>query len=169
MNGTASNATNVYACQVTTVTTNIALVVLLGGLISNIFLLSLVLKKLASGKRNDKLFLVNIIAANMFCLLGSLLGQILGREKIFPSAQKYDIYHYQVSIISLFNNLISMAALCFTLYENIVKFPANRLLSFSRSLKIVASTWFLSLILVPCTTVRFYYRRCSGKGCSSES
>ena len=164
MNGTASNATNSYECQVTTVTTNIALVVLLGGLISNIFLLGLVLKKLASGKRNDKLFLVNIIAANMFCLLGSLLGQILGRGKIIPSAQKYDIYYHQVSFISLFNNLTSMAALCFTLYENIVKFPANRLLSFSLSLKIVASTWFLSLILVPAAQSGFIIADVQGKG-----
>ena len=164
MNITISNGTNVYVCQVTTVTTMIALVVLLGGLISNIVLLGLVLKKLASGKRNDKLFLVNTIAANIFCLLGSLLGQILGRGKIIPSAQKYDIYYHQVSFISLFNNLTSMAALCFILYENIVKFPANRLLSFSLSLKIVASTWFLSLILVPAAQSGFIISDKQSKG-----
>ena len=164
MNVTTTNGTNSYECQVTTVTTIIALVVLLGGLMSNIVLLGLVLKKLASGKRNDKLFLVNIIAANIFCLLGSLPGEILGRGKIIPSAQKYGILYHQVSFISLFNNLTSMAALCFTLYENIVKFPANRLLSFSLSLKIVASTRFLSKVFVPAAQSGFVISDKQGKG-----
>ena len=169
MNVTIPNATNSYECQVTTVTTIIALVVLLGGLISNIVLLGLVLKKLASGKRNDMLFLVNIIAANIFCLLGSLPGQILGRGEIIPSAQKYDIFYHQVSFISLFNNLTSMAALCFTLYENIVKFPENRLLNFSLSLKIVASTWFLSIVSVPAAQLGFVISDKQGKGMAKNA
>ncbi|CAB4026001.1 Hypothetical predicted protein, partial [Paramuricea clavata] len=49
-----------------------------------------------------------------------------------------------------------MAALCYILYENIVKFPANRLFSFSLSLKVTAANWILSLVLVPAFMSGFY-------------
>ena len=83
MNVTTSDGANLYFRQVTTVTTVIALVVLLGGLISNIVLLGLVLKKLASGKRNDMLFLVNIIAANIFAYLEVYLDRFWEEGKLF--------------------------------------------------------------------------------------
>jgi ribosomal protein S25 len=41
-----------------------------------------------------------------------------------------------------------MAALCYNLYENIVKFPGNRLLSFSSSLKIEVASWISSQVLL---------------------
>jgi hypothetical protein len=119
------------------------------GLIANLVLLCLVFKKLASGRRSDKVFLVNIIVANLLSIFGSLLGETLGRGNIIPSAQIYCIFYHQASFISLLNNLTSMAALCYILYENIVKFPANRLFSFSMSLKIATVSWVLSIILVP--------------------
>jgi hypothetical protein len=125
------------------------------GLISNLTLLCLVFKKLAAGKRSDKLFLLNIIVANLFSLFGGLLGEVLGRGNIVPSAQMYCYLYHQASFISLFNNLTSMGGLCYNLYENIVKFPANRLISFSVSLKIAATNWVLSLILVPAAQVGF--------------
>ena len=126
------------------------------GLLANIVLLTFVVKKLASGKRNDKLFLLNIIAANLLSLLGSLSGQILGKENIIPSAQEYCLYYQVANLISLFNNLTSMASLCFILYENIVKFSGNRLFSFSLSLKVTAASWVLSLVLVPAAMLGFF-------------
>ena len=98
--------------------------------------------------RNDKLRLANIVASNLFSLLGSFLGELLSRGNIIPSAQKYCFLYHLISFISLFNNLTSMAALCYNLYENIVKFPGNRLLSFSTSLKIVVASWISSQVLL---------------------
>ena len=148
-NVTHRNGTNLYECYVATVTAIVAWHVFFIGLIANLVLLCLVFKKLASGRRSDKLFLVNIIVANLLSIFGSLLGETLGRGNIIPSAQIYCIFYHQASFISLFNNLTSMAALCYILYENIVKFPANRLFSFSVSLKIAAVSWVLSIMLVP--------------------
>lgn len=123
------------------------------------YLAILCLKKLASGRRNDKLFLLNIIAANLVSLFGSLPGEILGRANIVPSAKLYSIYFNQANFVSFFNNLTSMAALSYTLYENIVKFPGNRLLNFSLSLKIVSASWVLSLVLVLTAQSGFFIAR----------
>jgi hypothetical protein len=145
-----TNETNYYECSLTNVATVTAVVawnVFFIGLFANIALVCLALKKLVS--RNDKLHLANIVASNLFSLLGSFLGELLSRGNIIPSAQKYCfLYHLQISFISLFNNLTSMAALCYNLYENIVKFPGNRLLSFSSSLKIVVAIWISSQVLL---------------------
>ena len=148
-NITYTNGKSLHECYITTVTAVVASIVFFVGLLANIVLLCLVLRKLASGKRNDKLFLLNIIASNLFSLFGSLLGEIIGRGNIIPSAQIYCIFYHQASFISLFNNVTSMAALCYNMYENIIKFPGNRLLNFSLSSKIVAGSWVLSLVLVP--------------------
>ena len=134
------------------------------GLIANFVLFYLVFKKLASGRRCDKLHLLNIIVANLFSLFGSLLGEILARGNIIPSAQIYCLFYHQVSFISLFNNLTSMTALCYILYENIVKFPANRLFSFSLSLKVTAASWILSLVLVPAGISGFFISDKEGVG-----
>ena len=155
-NITNKNGTAIDGCYAATVTSIVAWNVLFIGLFANIVLLSFVIKKLASGRRNDKMFLLNIIAANLLSLLGSLPGQILGRGNIIPSAQAYCLYYNMANFVSLFNNLTSMAALCYILYENIVKFPGNRLLSFSLSLKIVAASWVLSLVLVPAAMSGFF-------------
>lgn len=148
-NITYTNGKSLHECYIATVTAVVASIVFFVGLLANIVLLCLVLRKLASGKRNDKLFLLNIIASNLFSLFGSLLGEIIGRGNIIPSAQIYCIFYHQASFISLFNNVTSMAALCYNMYENIIKFPGNRLLNFSLSSKIVAGSWVLSLVLVP--------------------
>ena len=150
-NGTASD--EYYAGTVTIVA---ACNVLFIGLLANVVLLLFVAKKLAAGKRNDKLFLLNIIAANLLSLLGSLPGEIFGKENIIPSAQEYCLYYSVANFISLFNNLTSMASLCFILYENIVKFPGNRLFSFLLSLKVAAASWVLSLVLVPAAMLGFF-------------
>ena len=155
-NITHKNGTAIDECCAATVTSIVAWNVLFVGLFANIVLLSFVVKKLASGKRNDKMFLLNIIGANLLSLLGSLPGQILGRGNIIPSAQAYCLYYHMANFVSLFNNLTSMAALCYILYENIVKFPGNRLLNFSLSLKIVAASWVLSLVLVPAALSGFF-------------
>ena len=163
-NVTHRNGTNLYECYVATVTAIVAWHVFFIGLIANLVLLCLVFKKLASGRRSDKLFLVNIIVANLLSIFGSLLGETLGRGSIIPSAQMYCIFYHQASFISLFNNLTSMAALCYILYENIVKFPANRLFSFSMSLKIAAVSWVLSIILVPAAQSGFMIADKQGLG-----
>ena len=155
-NMTYRNGTNLYECYAATVIAVVASNILFIGLIANFVLFHLVLKKLASGRRCDKLHLLNIIVANLFSLFGSLLGEILARGNIIPSAQTYCLFYHQVYFISLFNNLTSMAALCYILYENIVKFPGNRLFSFSLSLKVTAASWILSLVLVPACMSGFF-------------
>jgi hypothetical protein len=158
------NGTHLHECYGATIITAVAWNVFFIGLIANVVLLCLVFKKLASGRRNDKLHLLSIIVANLFSLFGSLLGEMLGRGNITPSAQIYCIYYHQVNFISLFNNLTSMAALCYILYENIVKFPGNRLFSFSLSLKITAASWILSLVLVPAAQSGFIIADKQGVG-----
>ena len=154
-NTTDKNGTAIDKHYANTITILTACNVLIIGLFANIVLLLFVVKKLASGKRNDKLFLLNIMAANLLSLLGSLSGQILGKGNIIPSAQEYCLYYHMANFISLFNNLTSMSALCFILYENIVKFSGNRLFSFSLSLKVTAASWVLSLVLVPAAMLGF--------------
>ena len=163
-NSTFKNETELHEGLPATIITIVAGSIFFVGLISNLALLCLVLKKLVSGKRSDKLFLLNILAANLFSLFGSLVGEVLGRGNIVPSAQAYCIFYHQVSFISLFNNLTSMAALCYNLYENIIKFPGNRLISFSVSLKIVAVSWALSLMLVPAAQSGFIITDKQGVG-----
>lgn len=119
------------------------------GLFVNIILLCLVLKKLSAGRRNDKLFLLIIIAVNLLSIFGGLGGQLLGRLNFVPSAKRFCLIYNHILFISFFNNLASMAALCFITYENIIKFPSNRLLDFQLSVKIIAANFFLSVILVP--------------------
>jgi hypothetical protein len=163
-NMTYRNGTNLYECYAAAVITVVAWNILFVGLIANFVLFYLVLKKLESGRRSDKLHLLNIIVANLFSLFGSLLGEILARGNIIPSAQTYCLFYHQVYFISLFNYLTSMAALCYILYENIVKFPANRLFSFSLSLKITAASWILSLVLVPAGISGFFVAEKEGVG-----
>lgn len=165
-NTTYWNGTTTDECYAAT-TFTISIVawnVLFIGLCANIVLLCFVVKKLASGKRNDKMFLLNIIAANLFSLLGSLPEEILGRGNVILSAHVYCIYYHQANFVSLFNNLTSMAALCYILYENIAKFPGNRLLSFSLSLKVIAASWVLSLVLVPAAQTGFMIAAKQGVG-----
>lgn len=142
-------------CQQATLIAVVALHVFSLGLLVNIVFVFLVLKKLASWRRNDKIFLVNIVAANIVSFFGSLLGETLGRGKIFPSAQKHFVLYHQASFLSLFNNLVSMAALCYDLYENIVKFPGNRKMSFSLSLKLIVACWILSPVFITLGQVGF--------------
>ena len=163
-NTTSRNGTNLYECYAATVTVAVAWNVFFIGLIANCVLLCIVFMKLASGRRSDKLHLLNIVVANLFSLFGSLLGEMLGRGNIIPSAQTYCLFYHQVSFISLFNNLTSMAALCYILYENIVKFPANRVFSFTLSLKITAASWILSLVLVPAAQSGFIIADKQGVG-----
>ena len=155
-NSTFKNGTNPHECFAATIITIVAGNIFFIGLFFNLSLLCLVFKKLASGKRSDKLFLLNIIVANLFSLFGSLAGVALARGNIVPSAQKYCFIYHRVSFISLFNNLTSMGGLCYNLYENIVKFPGNRRMSFSVSLKIAAASWVLSLMLVPVANTGFF-------------
>ena len=116
------------------------------GVVCNILLLYLVVKKLAAGKRNDKLFLMNIIAANFVSLFGGLLGEIISRRK--TSSFSYMFYFHMVNFLSLFTNLAFMSALCYDRYENVTKFPGQRRLSFGKSVKLVAFSWILSFVLI---------------------
>ena len=120
------------------------------GVVCNALLLYFVVKKLAAGKRNDKLFLMNIIAANFVSLFGSLLAEILNRRKTTSVPfQAYTFYFHMLNFLSLFTNLISMSALCYDRYENVTKFPGQRRLSFGKSVKLVAFSWILPIVLIP--------------------
>lgn len=67
-----------YECpsHISTATAIFAWHVFFVGLTTNLIFLCLVLKKLASRLRSDKLYLVNFVAANILSLLGYLLGEI---------------------------------------------------------------------------------------------
>ena len=119
------------------------------GLFVNVVLFLLVRKKLAAGKRSDKLFLLSIVAVNLLSIFGCLAGHLLSRTNTLPYAQRYWLIYNHIEFISLYNNLTSMAALCYIMYESIIKFPGNRLLRFHLSIKIIAASWCLSLVLVP--------------------
>ena len=126
------------------------------GITSNTLLFYFVIKKLASSKRNDKLFLLNITVANFLSLFGSLLGVVLSRGSIVSSAQSYCILFDEIKFISLFANLTSMAGLCYDRYENVTLFPGQRKLSFGKSIKLVAFGWALPLILIPGAFASFF-------------
>lgn len=120
------------------------------GVVCNALLLYFVVKKLAAGKRNDKLFLMNIIVANVLSLFGSLLGEVLNRQKTSSfSLQRYSFYFHMLNFLSLFTNITFMAALCYDRYESVTKFPGQRRLSFGKSLKMVAFIWVLPIVLIP--------------------
>ena len=141
------------------------------GITSNTLLFYFILRKLASGKRNDKLFLLNITIANFLALFGSLLGVVLSRGSIVSSAQNYCLLFHEIKFISLFANLTSMAGLCYDRYENVTLFPGQRKLSFKKSIKLVAvGAWVLPLILVPIAQVGFFVTVHQGKSiCKVES
>ena len=73
----------------------------------------------------------------------------LSRVHTLPSTEKYCFIYNSIKLISLYNDLTSMAALCYIMYQNIIKFPGNRLLDFLVSIKIIVANWCLSLVLVP--------------------
>ncbi|XP_028409359.1 uncharacterized protein LOC114531964 [Dendronephthya gigantea] len=161
-----ATVTHKYECSsyISTVTEIFAWHVFFVGLTTNLVFLYLVLKKLASGLRSDKLFLVNIVAANILSMLGSLPGEALGRGNTMPHAKTYCIFYHAANFISLFNNLTSMAALCYNMYENVIKYPGNRLLTLALSLKIVVGSWVLSLVLVPTAQSGFLVADTKGFG-----
>ena len=123
------------------------------GVVCNTLLLYLVVKKLTAGKRNDKLFLMSIIAANFVSLFGALLGEILSRRK--TSSFSYTFHFHMVNFLSLFTNLTSMSALCYDRYENVTKFPGQRRLSFGKSVKLVALSWILPFVLISSSGLAF--------------
>ena len=125
------------------------------GVTANLLLLHFIVKKLAAGKRNDKLFLLNITVANFLSLFGSLLGEVLSRGNFLPTAQNYCLLFHQIKFITFFSNLTSMAGLCYDRYENVTLSPAQRKLSFEGSIKLVAVGWALPLILTPIAQVGF--------------
>lgn len=140
------------------------------GVVSNSLLLYFVLKKLAAGKRNDKLFLLNIIVANFFSLFGSLFEEVLSRGKTFPLVKNYCLVFHQVNFTSLYINLTSMAALFFDRYENVTKFPGQRKLSFGKSVKIVVVGWAaVAFVLVLCGESLFFVTDSQGNGICKDS
>ena len=166
-NGTGhTTGSDGYECSAlfVSVTVIFAWNVIFIGLMANTTFVCLVLKKLTSGLRSDRLFLINIVAANILSLLGSLLVETMGRGNILPHAKAYCIFYHSANFISLFNNLTSMAALCYNLYENVVKFPGNRILTLALSLKIVTGSWVLSLVLVPAAQSGFLIADAKGSG-----
>ena len=93
---------------------------------------------------------MNIIAANFVSLFDSLLGEILNRRKTSSfSFQAYTFYFHMLNFLSLFTNQTSMSALCYDRYENIIRFPGQRHLSFGKSVKVVAFSWILPIVLIP--------------------
>ena len=157
-NGTASDEH--YAGTVTIVA---ACNVLFIGLLANTVLLTFVVKKLASGTRNDKLFLLNIIAANLLSLLGSLFGQILGKENIIPSAQEYCLYYHAANFISLFNNLTSIVCFVFYSIRKYCKISRQSIVQFLAVFKSYCGQLGSVTGSCSCGNVRFFHnckRRC---------
>ena len=93
---------------------------------------------------------MNIIAANFVSLFGGLLWEILCRRKMSSfSYQRYAFYFHLLNFLPLFTDLTSMSTLCYNRYENATKFPAERRLSFGKSVKVVAFSWVLPIVLIP--------------------
>lgn len=139
------------------------------GMVGNLQLLYFVVQKLTPGRRNDNVFLLNIIAADFFSLFGSLLPEMLGRGGTFSYAMDYCIWFHVVNFVSLFTNLTSMAALCYDRYENVTKFPAERKLSFGKSLQIVIVGWVLPVVLVTSAESGFLVANPQGQSiCKAE-
>ena len=157
--GRDNSTSNLRTC---TVTQLFAWMVFVVGLISNTVLIYFVLRKLSKGKRNDKLLLLNIITSNFLSCCGSLPWEILSRGSIVPQLQNYCLLFHQINFIALFTNMTSMSVICFDRYENVVKFPGRRLLSFNKTTSIIVVGWVLSLVFVPSTLSGFFVANSRG-------
>lgn len=130
--------------------------------ISNLLFLYFVLRKLAKGKRNDKVLLLNIIISNYLSLFGSLPGEVLARGHVVRLFQNYCIFFTIVNFVALFTNIISMSVVCYDRYESVVKFPGQRRLSFRKTMLVIALGWFLSSTLVSAVMCGFFVAESQG-------